>query len=78
VSAFSVAKSSISAGTSKAKVHPKNVNYSQVFQNGGGSQSMSGLLDFPRGQGGTMKQVASSLSKKHFRINAPIKEDEEE
>jgi hypothetical protein len=31
VSAFSVAKSSISAGTSKAKVHPKNVNYSQVF-----------------------------------------------
>ena len=77
VSAFSVAKSSISAGTSKAKVHPKNVNYSQVFQNGGASQTMSGLLDFPRGAG-TMKQVASSLSKKQFRINVPIKEDEEE
>jgi hypothetical protein len=72
-SAFSVVKS-VSV-PSKTKVHP-NVNYSQVYHNAGGNDQS--FLDVPRTNKGIMKHVANSLSRPQIRIEAPIKEDEEE
>ena len=70
-SAFSVVKST--SVPSKTKVHP-NVNYSQVFHNNGGNAT----LEVPRANRGIMKHVANSFSRPQIRVEAPIKEDEEE
>jgi hypothetical protein len=57
-SAFSVVKS-VSV-PSKTKVHP-NVNYSQVFHNGGGADQS--FLEVPKVNKGIMKHAANSFSR---------------